>query len=54
LRPGLRVIAASGYSEDEVLASPQRFGFAGRLVKPFRKEDLAQVVERCTDRRGEA
>ncbi|MEM7307486.1 MAG: ATP-binding protein [Planctomycetota bacterium] len=44
LDPDARVIAMSGYSNDEVLAEYRRFGFCARLPKPFRSERLLEVL----------
>lgn len=41
--PDAIIIAASGYSEDPVMASPEIHGFSGRLIKPFRMEDLSEL-----------
>ncbi len=38
-------IASSGYSEDPIMANPTNFGFAARLVKPYRSEEINQVLE---------
>jgi signal transduction histidine kinase/ActR/RegA family two-component response regulator len=40
----LRVIVASGYSEDPVMADFRSYGFVGRLSKPFRLDDLKEVL----------
>ncbi|MBD3331706.1 response regulator, partial [candidate division GN15 bacterium] len=40
----VRAVVASGYSNDPVLANFRQRGFSGRLIKPFRIEDLANVV----------
>ncbi len=40
------VFAASGYSEDPVIASPEQFGFAGSLSKPFQGRDIADMLSR--------
>jgi CheY-like chemotaxis protein len=41
----LVLIAASGYSDDPVMASPADFGFSGRLVKPFRITDMEELLK---------
>ena len=38
-------IVSSGYSSDPVLAEYRRYGFSGRLAKPYRFEDLGRVLE---------
>jgi CheY-like chemotaxis protein len=45
LQPDLPAIVASGYSNDEVLADPKAFGFAGAIVKPFDTASLAGAIE---------
>ena len=43
----VQAIAASGYSEDPVLADPQRFGFVGRLQKPFQLRELDEQIRQA-------
>ena len=42
--PDIRAIAASGYSDDEVLADYKKFGFADKLMKPFRLKDVNRIM----------
>ncbi|RUM88373.1 MAG: hypothetical protein DSZ23_04560 [Thermodesulfatator sp.] len=44
--PMARLIVASGYSTDPIMANYQKYGFMGRLVKPFRFRDLEIVLSR--------
>ena len=44
LDPGLRVVVASGYAQDPVLANPGQYGFDGKLVKPIDAESLSDVL----------
>jgi len=37
-------IAASGYSDDPVMADPKKYGFSASIAKPFRKNDLSKVL----------
>jgi CheY-like chemotaxis protein len=39
-----RAVAVSGYSEDAVMVSPREHGFDASLTKPYRTEDLAEVL----------
>jgi len=39
-----KVIVASGYSNDPVMANFRQYGFAGMLVKPFQMSDLEKVI----------
>ncbi|MFW8600538.1 hybrid sensor histidine kinase/response regulator [Desulfobacterota bacterium M19] len=47
INPQARVIVSSGYSTDPVMASYQKYGFCGTLVKPYRFVDLAAVVSKA-------
>jgi two-component system, cell cycle sensor histidine kinase and response regulator CckA len=44
LDPQARLIVSSGYSEDPVMANPRHYGFSACIGKPYRKEELAQVL----------
>lgn len=39
------LVAASGYSEDQVFSRLGEFGFSGRIAKPFLKKDLAALLD---------
>jgi len=41
-----RLIVSSGYSNDPVMANYHAYGFAGFLIKPYRIDDLSQVLNR--------
>jgi nitrogen-specific signal transduction histidine kinase/CheY-like chemotaxis protein len=43
--PTARLIVASGYSHDPIMANYAMFGFRGFLSKPFHLQDLQQVLE---------
>ena len=45
LNPAAKVVVASGYSTDPVMANFQEYGFCAALVKPFKLEELTKVVE---------
>ena len=49
LHPEARVIVASGYSNDPVMANYQDYGFSGRLKKPIRLVELAVTVEKVLE-----
>ncbi|MCY3414352.1 MAG: PAS domain S-box protein [Candidatus Heimdallarchaeota archaeon] len=40
-----KIIVASGYSEDPVLANFKQFGFQGKILKPFTLEDIESVID---------
>jgi CheY-like chemotaxis protein len=42
--PNVVGIVASGYSEDPVMIERARYGFRGAVAKPFRIEELSQVL----------
>ncbi|MBU0484884.1 MAG: response regulator [Proteobacteria bacterium] len=44
LDPGVRAIVSSGYSEDPVMADFKKYGFTGVVPKPYRVEELSQVL----------
>ena len=37
---------ASGYADDPVMANPEEYGFTASICKPFRKAELAEILER--------
>jgi CheY-like chemotaxis protein len=43
--PQVKAIVSSGYSNDQVLADFQRYGFQGVLAKPYHLEDLSTVLQ---------
>jgi len=40
----VKVIAASGYSNDPVMANPAHYGFSGMIKKPFVTRDMAGIL----------
>jgi PAS domain S-box-containing protein len=46
--PSVVAVAASGYSNDPVIARFREYGFAAALAKPFTVDDLARVVGAVT------
>jgi PAS domain S-box-containing protein len=40
------IVAASGYSEDPIMAQPKDFGFDASIRKPFSRVELARLLER--------
>lgn len=38
------VFASSGFSEDPVISKPQDYGFTGSIRKPYRKDELAELL----------
>jgi len=44
--PGARVIASSGYSNDPVMANFPKYGFRDVIIKPYRIDDLGDVLHK--------
>jgi CheY-like chemotaxis protein len=44
LDPGVRAVVSSGYSADDAVANYRTYGFMARLPKPYRLEDLRDVL----------
>lgn len=44
--PDMPVFSSSGFSEDPVMSSPEDFGFTGSIRKPYRKDELAALLNR--------
>jgi CheY-like chemotaxis protein len=43
--PQVRAIACSGYADDPILTHFQDYGFSAALAKPFRLENINEVLE---------
>ena len=52
--PEARVLVASGYSNDPVLAQFRDFGFSATLIKPYRLHDLQQTLQLVLTPKAEA
>lgn len=44
IRPDAVIFAASGYSDDPVIARPHDHGFTGSIVKPFKMTELSSLL----------
>ena len=44
LNPDVMAIVSSGYSNDPALSKYDQYGFSGCLVKPYRIEELSEVL----------
>ena len=49
LDPGVRAIVSSGYSNDTVMAEYRKHGFAGVIAKPYRIEDLDEMLRKVLE-----
>jgi CheY-like chemotaxis protein len=50
LDPGVRAIVSSGYSHDPVVQDFTAFGFQGKLTKPYKINDMKEMLERLITR----
>lgn len=46
MNPNAIIVASSGYSDDPVIANPREHGFTDRIIKPYRRNDLAELMMR--------
>ena len=44
IHPEIKAVVSSGYSSDPIMAEYNRFGFSGVLVKPYRSDELSNVI----------
>lgn len=42
--PAAKVVVASGYANDPIMADFKKYGFSGVMPKPYRMEDLARLL----------
>ena len=49
--PGVRAIVSSGYYNDPIMADYESYGFCGVVRKPYRFEELKQVLSGVVDKR---
>ncbi len=45
IEPSLPAVGCSGYAESDVMAHPERYGFQRMLPKPFRIDELVEVLQ---------
>ena len=45
INPEARVIVASGYSNDPIMANYEAYGFCDRIIKPFRIQEFSEVLK---------
>jgi len=48
INPKVKLIVSSGYSEDPIMADPERYGFDARLAKPYALRELQAVLRHVT------
>ena len=42
----MKAIVSSGYSDDSVLADPRKYGFKAFIEKPYRAQELREIIEK--------
>jgi PAS domain S-box-containing protein len=52
LDPDVRAIVSSGYSTDAVMADYRKYGFSGIIAKPYKLEELSEVIYRVISETG--
>jgi CheY-like chemotaxis protein len=45
--PGVKAIVSSGYSNDQVMSDFKKYGFSGVVAKPYKIEELSEVLHRA-------
>ena len=45
LDPGVKVIVSSGYTNDPLVQNFARYGFSGKLSKPYKINDMKTILE---------
>lgn len=48
--PDIKAIVSSGYANDPIIAEYERFGFCGFVIKPYRFDELKEVLNRVVQR----
>jgi CheY-like chemotaxis protein len=43
--PGVKAVVSSGYSNDPVVVDFERYGFSGKLTKPYKITDMKDILE---------
>jgi len=47
LDPNVVALVSSGYSNDQVIATPEQFGFKGMVAKPYNLSDLGKALDKA-------
>lgn len=50
LDPEVRAVVSSGYSDDPVMANYHEYGFRGVVTKPYKMEELSEVLHQLLHR----
>jgi len=47
--PNVKAIISSGYSSDPVILEYKKYGFCGAINKPYRIEEISQIIKQVLD-----
>ena len=45
LDPKAKIVLSSGYSNHPIISDFQQFGFVGAMAKPYRLDEISQIIE---------
>jgi CheY-like chemotaxis protein len=51
LNPAIKAIVSSGYANDPVIAEYERYGFRGVVYKPYKINELTEVIQELMGRK---
>ncbi|MFZ0051609.1 MAG: response regulator, partial [Desulfobaccales bacterium] len=51
--PQIKAIVSSGYSDDQVMADFQEYGFSEVIAKPYRLGELSKILQRVTSKKAD-
>ena len=54
INPSVIAIVSSGYSEDPIMSRYKQYGFKGVLLKPYRIDDLSQILADVLPQKAES
>ena len=53
LDPGAKAIVSSGYSQNPILSNFRKYGFSGVLTKPYKIQEMGQILQEVLGKEGE-
>lgn len=48
--PNVKAIVSSGYSNDPLVTNYNQYGFSGKLTKPYKINDMKEILERLINK----
>jgi len=49
INPDVKAIVSSGYAYDSTVSDYEKLGFCGIITKPYKPDELKQVIERVIE-----